>query len=104
MSPVSHTPLGGPRISCYFFFPRVEPNRDSASLIDFSKAPVKVTFQRGEKGPKPAVFDIIDDKEVEENERFKVSLSSEDPVGLDEPAFVNIVDNDGMCLHAYLRC
>jgi hypothetical protein len=84
---------------CYFSFIRVEPERDSADLIDFNKKPVKVTFQRGEKGPKVVVFDIIDDKEDEEDERFKVSLSSYDSVGLDEPAFVNIIDNDGMfCL------
>ena len=49
-------------------------------------------------GPKSVIFDIIDDDEVEEEESFKVSLSSGDPVGLEKPAFVKIVDNDGMCI------
>lgn len=76
---------------------RVQPDSDSAESTDFKQEPVQVKFQRGEKGPKSVFFDIINDSEGEEDERFKVSLSSEDPVGLDEPAFVNIIDDDGRC-------
>ena len=72
----------------------VEPVRDSASLADFNNEPVKVTFQPGEVGPKSIIFKIVDDDEVEEDESFKVTLSSGDPVGLEKPAFVKIVDND----------
>lgn len=83
--------------SCLYFFFRVQPERDSAGLTDFDKEPVQVKFQPGEKGPKSVFFDIANDSEDEEDERFKVALSSDDPVGLDEPAFVNIIDDDGMC-------
>ena len=77
---------------------RVQPDRDSAEATDFKQEPVQVTFQPGEKGPKSASFDIFNDSEDEEVETFKVSLFSEDPVSLDEPAFVNIIDDDGVCL------
>ena len=86
------------------FFARVQPEPDTASSLDFNNAPVKVTFEPGQKGPKSVVFDIIDDNEVEEDESVKVSLSSGDPVGLDKPTYVRIVDNDGMCFFVCILC
>ena len=70
--------------------------RFTASVDDFVEKTQNVTFYPGETGPMSIPIDIIDDKIVEETERFIVFLSSKSPATtVGKPAFVNIIDNDG---------
>ena len=55
-----------------------------------------MVFSPGDIGPKSIVIDIIDDKIIEPTEAFTVLLSPISPtVSVGNPAFVNIIDNDG---------
>lgn len=72
-------------------------NSGSATDDDFVAKSVDVTFQPKETGPKYIDIDLIDDLLVEQTESFNVSLSlsSDKPIQLGDPATVNILDNDG---------
>ena len=80
-----------------FFFCRVVVKPLTAEDDDFVEKIHNVTFFPGDTKPKSIPVDIIDDKLVEQKERFVVSLASYSPAtSVGKPAFVDIIDNDGM--------
>ncbi|XP_046846527.1 uncharacterized protein LOC124440255 isoform X4 [Xenia sp. Carnegie-2017] len=68
----------------------------TAGKNDFISKEIDVTFEPGQQGPKIIEFDLIDDKIVESTESFQVALlsSSNKNITLQDPAVVNILDND----------
>ncbi|CAB4044736.1 aggregation factor core MAFp3, isoform C, partial, partial [Paramuricea clavata] len=75
---------------------RLSTSPTTASEEDFKSREVDVTFQAGETGPKVVEIDLVDDLLVEAMESFNVSLvsTSNPAVSLENPATVNILDND----------
>ena len=73
----------------------ITPQTDSAGSQDFDGAVKDVTFQIDESGPKFVDIGLVDDRNVEPNEKFTVSLSSKSPAVLGGPSDVNIQDDDG---------
>ena len=83
-----------------FFFCSVVVKGFTANASDFVEKIQNVTFYPGDTEPKSIIVDIIDDKLVEQTERFVVFLSSDSPAtAVGNPAFVEIMDNDGMNNH-----
>lgn len=78
-----------------FYSLQTSPN--TASLSDYSKISVPVTFLPGESGPKYVEINITDDELLEDKEKFTVFLTSNVPrVSVGRPASVEIIDNEGM--------
>ena len=74
----------------------ITPRVGSAGSEDFDEIVKDVTFQPGESGPKFVYIGLLDDRNVEPNETFTVSLSSKSPRAvLGQPSDVNIEDDDG---------
>ena len=87
------------------FLYSVTTSPDSAGNDDFHSETVDITFAPGETGPKPIPVTLTDDKDVEPNEKFTVTMTSSSPgVTVGEPATVMIKDNDKPSKFKYLHC
>ncbi|XP_028401134.1 uncharacterized protein LOC114524110 isoform X2 [Dendronephthya gigantea] len=71
----------------------IHPSPVTADSSDFLAIVQNVTFQPGET-QKTIAFDLVNDRRVEAEESFFVSLSSVSRAILGEPSSVNIIDDD----------